>query len=116
MSLLSLFPVFSSNPRVLHSPLHSVGQTRAKTRRFVALSTHSNAKIIKTNRKSRYGRQLSMYDNSEEDIEEEAEEDEDDVEEDDWLVDDDVSFCFFIVLLLLVYSFRWLCLALLFQS
>ncbi|KAJ0102681.1 hypothetical protein Patl1_04011 [Pistacia atlantica] len=90
MSLLSLFPVFSSNPTILHSPLHTVAQTRTKTSRFVALSTHSNAKILKPNRKSRYGQQLSLYDDSEE--EEEEEEDGDDVEKDDWLVDDDDDF------------------------
>lgn len=105
MSLLSLYPVFSSNPTILHSPLHTVAQTRTKTRRFVALSTHANAKILKSNRKSRYGQQLSLYDDSEEDEEEEEEEEDgDNVEEDDWLVDDDVSFCFLIVMLFLVYS------------
>lgn len=86
MSVLCLHSVFSSPATTLHS--HSLAQTRPNTRRFVVLSTHSNAKILKTNRKSRYGQTLSLYDD---DSEEEGEEgdDDDEGEEDDWLADDD---------------------------
>lgn len=59
---------------------------RRSTSRFVALSTHSNPRILKSNRKSRYGQALSPYD-SEED---EHEGNEDDDSEEDWL--SDVSF------------------------
>lgn len=53
--------------------------------RFVVLSSHSNAKIVKSNRKSRYGQTLSPYD-----TDEDEEDDDDDLAEDDWLLD--VSF------------------------
>lgn len=58
---------------------------RRSTSRFVALSTHSNPRILKSNRKSRYGQTLSPYD-SEED---EHEGNEDDDSEEDWLSDDE---------------------------
>lgn len=89
MSVLCLHSVFSSPTTILHS--HSLVQTRPSTRRFVVLSTHSNAKILKSNRKSRYGQPLSLYDDDSEEEEEEEEDDDDDVAEDDWLADDDVS-------------------------
>lgn len=59
------------------------------SRRFVALSTHSNPRILKRNRKSRFGETLSPYDSDEEDSFEFDEEEDDDEDEDDWF--DDVS-------------------------
>ncbi|GLU23882.1 hypothetical protein SLE2022_398580 [Rubroshorea leprosula] len=68
---------------------------KKRTARFVVLSTHSNPKILKYNKKSPYGRTLSPY-NSDEDEEEEEEEEFDDDEEDDfplddWLMNDDFA-------------------------
>ncbi|KAK3199887.1 hypothetical protein Dsin_023302 [Dipteronia sinensis] len=85
MSVLSLYPVFTRTI-ILHSRLH----TRSNTRRFVVSSTHSNPKILKSNKKSRFGQPLSLYDDEEEaEAETEDDDDEDDVEEDDWLTADD---------------------------
>lgn len=89
MSVLCLHPVFSSPATTLHS--HSLVQTRPNTPRFVVLSTHSNAKILKTNRKSRYGQTLSLYDDDSEEEGEDDDDDDDEGKEDDWLADDDVS-------------------------
>lgn len=57
----------------------------------MALSTHSNPRILKPNRKSRFGETLSPYDSDEEDSFEfdEEEDDDEDEDEDDWF--DDVS-------------------------
>lgn len=82
MLVLSLYPVLTTPPPpLLQSLLHS----RVDTRRFVVFSTHSNPRILKSNKKSRFGQPLSLYDDSEE---EELEEEDDDVEEDD---DDDFA-------------------------
>ena len=51
----------------------------------VLLSTHSNPKILKSNKKSRYGQRITPYDTDDEE-EEEEEEDEDDMAGDDWLM------------------------------
>ncbi|KAL5731535.1 Transcription termination factor mterf9 [Ranunculus cassubicifolius] len=52
---------------------------RSSTSSFVALSTHSNPRILKTNRKSRHGQILSPYDTDDDDDEgDRAEEDDDD--------------------------------------
>ncbi|PON43286.1 Mitochodrial transcription termination factor [Parasponia andersonii] len=63
---------------------------RTRPCRFLVLfSTHSNPKILKSNRRSRYGQALSPYDSEEDD-----EGDEDgfgDVSEDDWLTDDEFA-------------------------
>lgn len=77
----------------LTSPLNPIGgggrvcaKPRTSSCRFVVLSTHSNPKILKSNRRSPYGQALSPYDTDEED-------DEDDVggsSDDDWLLN--VSF------------------------
>ena len=50
----------------------------------VLLSTHSNPKILKSNKKSRYGQRITSYDTDEE--EEEEEEDDNDMAGDDWLM------------------------------
>ncbi|XWS27768.1 hypothetical protein CRYUN_Cryun25bG0008800 [Craigia yunnanensis] len=55
----------------------------------VLLSTHSNPKILKSNKKSRYGQRITAYDTDEE--EEEEEDDKDDMAGDDWLMNDDFA-------------------------
>ncbi|KAF3453346.1 hypothetical protein FNV43_RR03786 [Rhamnella rubrinervis] len=62
---------------------------RTSTCRFVVLSTHSNPKILKSNRRSRYGQPLSPYDNDEDEDEEEG--DVGDASGDDWLLNDDFA-------------------------
>ncbi|KAH7544482.1 hypothetical protein JRO89_XS15G0173100 [Xanthoceras sorbifolium] len=87
MSVLSLHPVFTNLTATATTIVHSLVQTRTNTGRFVVLSTHSNPKIVKSNRKSQFKQPLSLYydtDEEEEDDEEEA--------EDDWLADDDDDF------------------------
>ncbi|XWS51780.1 hypothetical protein CRYUN_Cryun11dG0012300 [Craigia yunnanensis] len=54
----------------------------------VLLSTHSNPKILKSNKKSRYGQRITSYDTDEE---EEEEEDNNDMAGDDWLMNDDFA-------------------------
>ncbi|KAL5737487.1 hypothetical protein ACOSP7_030248 [Xanthoceras sorbifolium] len=86
MSVLSLHPVFT-NLTATTTILHSLVQTRTNTGRFVVLSTHSNPKIVKANRKSQFKQPLSLYYDTDE--EEEEDDDDDDVAEDNWLADDD---------------------------
>lgn len=56
---------------------------RTSSCRFVVLSTHSNPKILKSNRRSRYGQPLSPYDDQEDDAEAYHF---GDVSDDDWLL------------------------------
>lgn len=65
--------------------------------RFVVLSTHSNSRILKSNRRSRFGNVLSPFDSDEEkdaedDEDDDDDDDNDDVAENDWLPN--VSFCY----------------------
>ncbi|KAI4307904.1 hypothetical protein L6164_031031 [Bauhinia variegata] len=62
----------------------SLGKPVTSGRRFVVFAAHSNPKIIKTNKKSRFGQPLSPYDTDEET-------DDDDVLHDDWLPDDEFA-------------------------
>lgn len=55
-------------------------------------STHSNPKILKVNRKSRFGQSLSPYDGSDGEFDDDDEDEEEEDEADDWLDDDEVSF------------------------
>ncbi|EEF33364.1 transcription termination factor MTERF9, chloroplastic [Ricinus communis] len=58
--------------------------------KLVVLSTHSNAKILKSNRKSRFGQTLSPY--ASDDDEEEEEDDDDDNDSDkSWFSDDEFA-------------------------
>ncbi|KAM1857212.1 hypothetical protein ACFX14_007343 [Malus domestica] len=57
------------------------------SRRFVVLSTHSNPKILKSNRRSRYGQPLSPYDQDDDDEVPRVT----DVSDDDWLLNDDFA-------------------------
>lgn len=69
---------------------------RNGTCRFVVLSTHSNPRVLKSNRRSRFGSVLSPFDSDEEeeDVEDEDDEDDDDDDDvagDDWLSNDDFA-------------------------
>ncbi|KAM3011437.1 hypothetical protein FF2_030143 [Malus domestica] len=55
--------------------------------RFVVLSTHSNPKILKSNRRSRYGQPLTPYDQDDDDQVSRVT----DVSDDDWLLNDDFA-------------------------
>ncbi|CAL9018024.1 unnamed protein product [Prunus brigantina] len=55
--------------------------------RLVVLSTHSNPKILKSNRRSRYGQPLSPYDQDDDEEVSRAS----DVSDDDWLLNDDFA-------------------------
>ncbi|XP_045827323.1 transcription termination factor MTERF9, chloroplastic [Trifolium pratense] len=61
--------------------------------KFIVLSSHSNPKILKTNRKSIYGKTLSPYDSDEEndemDDEDDDEDEDDDDDDEDWFSDDE---------------------------
>jgi hypothetical protein len=70
---------------------------RNGTCRFVVLSTHSNPRVLKSNRRSRFGSVLSPFDSDEEeeDVEDEDDEDDDDVAGDDWLSNVSFSYSLF---------------------
>ncbi|KAE8693580.1 hypothetical protein F3Y22_tig00110809pilonHSYRG00248 [Hibiscus syriacus] len=56
------------------------------------LSTHSNPKILKSNKKSRFGQRITPYDtDEEEDVDEEFGEKDDGMVGDDWLMNDDFA-------------------------
>lgn len=83
----------ASSPSSLASTLskwHLVSKSRRGrgARKFVVLAAHSNPKILKTNRKSRFGQALSPYDS---DADDEALEDEDEDDDDDWLSDEEFA-------------------------
>nr|POF21321.1 transcription termination factor mterf9, chloroplastic [Quercus suber] len=68
--------------------------------RFVVLSTHSNSRILKSNRRSRFGNVLSPFDSDEEkaveddddgEDDDDDDDDDDDVAENDWLPNDDFA-------------------------
>lgn len=98
-SALQLFPhYFSSTKNTYQSQLygHSLSnvfsrgkfdEQRKGRSRFVVRSTHSNPKILKSNRRSRYGQTLSPYDSDEET----DGVGEDDDEDEDWFSDDDTK-------------------------
>ncbi|CAH1428600.1 unnamed protein product [Lactuca virosa] len=72
------FSYFESLKLYLHNGLNS--RRRKSSGRFAVSSSHSNPKILKSNRRSRFGQRLSPYDS---DNENEAIDDDDD----DWLSD-----------------------------
>ncbi|KAF3954241.1 hypothetical protein CMV_020390 [Castanea mollissima] len=63
--------------------------------RFVVLSTHSNSRILKSNRRSRFGNVLSPFDSDEEkdaeDDDDDDDDDDEDVAENDFLSNDDFA-------------------------
>ncbi|XP_072992960.1 transcription termination factor MTERF9, chloroplastic [Typha latifolia] len=78
----------NSTRHFLFSPLPSSSTRnhslcRSSFVRFAVFSSHSNQKLLKSNRRSRYGRRISPYDDDDEDDDEEEEEEE--------LSDDDLS-------------------------
>ncbi|XP_030546251.1 transcription termination factor MTERF9, chloroplastic isoform X2 [Rhodamnia argentea] len=103
-SICAFIPALRSqsgpSPELLRSrfPLHSlsrgteegVDRRSASSRRFVVLSTHSNPRILKVNRKSRHGRPLSPFDSDDDDESVEFDEDEDE-DEDDWSDEDEFA-------------------------
>jgi mTERF domain-containing protein len=70
---------------------HPFASSFFKPTKFTVRSSHSNPKILKTNRKSIYGKTISPYDSDEES---EEMDDDDDDDDDDWF-SDDVSFPIF---------------------
>ncbi|KAK8261065.1 hypothetical protein V6Z12_D13G161700 [Gossypium hirsutum] len=70
-------------------------EVRFKKGKFlVFLSTHSNPKILKSNKKSRFGQRITSYDTDEEQEEDEDEEfddNDDGMAGDDWLMNDDFA-------------------------
>ncbi|XP_061375679.1 transcription termination factor MTERF9, chloroplastic [Gastrolobium bilobum] len=90
-AILSLYPY---NPLLYcPTPPSSSGSSSCidgRGSKAVVLAAHSNPKILKTNRKSKYGQVLSPYDSDEEDegIEEEKEDDDDD---DGWLSNEEFA-------------------------
>ncbi|MBA0632534.1 hypothetical protein Godav_001254 [Gossypium davidsonii] len=70
-------------------------EVRFKKGKFlVFLSTHSNPKILKSNKKSRFGQRITPYDTDEEEEEDEDEEfddNDDGMAGDDWLMNDDFA-------------------------
>lgn len=68
---------------------------------LVKLAAHSNPRILKTNRKSRFGEALSLYDSDEDDEEmDDDDENDDDDEDDNWLSDVSSVISLFVVRIL----------------
>ncbi|KDP39241.1 hypothetical protein JCGZ_00998 [Jatropha curcas] len=95
----SLSSKFPSKPHLLLRALSGRSQVgemivdirrrRSRMDRIVVLSSHSNAKVLKFNRKSRYGQTLSHSDEEEE--EEEEDDDDDYFDKNDPLLDDEFA-------------------------
>ena len=68
---------------------------RNGTCQFVVLSTHSNPRILKSNRRSRFGSVLSPFDSDEEEDVEDEDDEDDDVAGDDWLSNVSFSYSLF---------------------
>ncbi|XP_068486267.1 transcription termination factor MTERF9, chloroplastic isoform X2 [Phaseolus vulgaris] len=99
---MSLYPykplLYFSTPLCFCSQFRNLerghlGSARLKS--LVKLAAHSNPNILKTNRRSKYGEALSLYDSDDEDEEmdeeEEDDEDDDDDDDDDWLSDEEFA-------------------------
>lgn len=82
----SFSSLFSNLGKCLLTSKPTPGRGR---RKLVVFAAHSNPKILKTNRKSRFGQALSPYDSDADDeaMEDEDEDDDDGVVLDDWLSD-----------------------------
>ncbi|MFS7963917.1 putative transcription regulator mTERF family [Helianthus anomalus] len=87
MALSSLYTPNSTlfPPHSLYIGFNSTTTRRTSCSRLPVSSSHSNPKILKSNRRSRFGQRLSPYDN---DNEHQAVDDDDDDDEYDWLSDD----------------------------
>ncbi|XP_014505346.1 transcription termination factor MTERF9, chloroplastic isoform X1 [Vigna radiata var. radiata] len=93
---VSLYPykplLYFSTPSCFQSQFRNLDRGHldsARLKGIVKLAAHSNPKILKTNRKSKYGEALSFYDSDEDD--EETDEEEDDEDDDDWLSDEEFA-------------------------
>ncbi|RDX79403.1 Transcription termination factor MTERF9, chloroplastic, partial [Mucuna pruriens] len=98
-AMMSLYPYnplqYFSSPSCFRSQILNLKRGHlgsARWKNLVKLAAHSNPKILKTNRKSRYGEALSLYDSDEDDEEiDDDDDDEEDEDEDDWLSDDEFA-------------------------
>ncbi|KAL8256396.1 hypothetical protein R6Q59_031463 [Mikania micrantha] len=89
-SVYSLFPnhpvlYFESLRIYLQNRLNSRRRSSSSCSRFAVSSSHSNPKILKSNRRSRFGQRLSPYDSDKENDDIHDDDDDDDF----WLFDDD---------------------------
>ncbi|XP_027331428.1 transcription termination factor MTERF9, chloroplastic [Abrus precatorius] len=91
-AIISLYPynpmLHITIPSCSTSPIRNLERFQLGSRRWknlVELAAHSNPKILKTNRRSRYGQAFSLYDSDEDD----EEMDDDDDEDDDVCLSDD---------------------------
>lgn len=94
-AILPLYPynplLYFSTPSSFRSQFWILERRRlgsASLKNLVKLAAHSNPRILKSNRKSKYGEALSLYDSDEDD--EELDDDDNEDDDDDWL--SDVSF------------------------
>lgn len=82
----------------------SSGGSLKRGKFLVLLSTHSNPKILKSNKKSRYGQTINPYDTEEDEEGEEDEEfdEDDDMAGDDWLMNVSFLYSHFFLLICLI--------------
>ncbi|KAG4961848.1 hypothetical protein AAZX31_14G015700 [Glycine max] len=97
--MAAVMPLYPYNPMLYFSTPSSfcsqfwilererLGSARLKN--LVKLAAHSNPRILKSNRKSKYGEALSLYDSDEDD--EELDDDDNEDDDDDWLSDEEFS-------------------------
>ncbi|XVF77278.1 hypothetical protein PTKIN_Ptkin14bG0030200 [Pterospermum kingtungense] len=90
MAALSLHNFYNFSSWNLSFALRNGGRLK-KGKFLVLLSTHSNPKILKSNKKSRHGQRITPYDSDEEKEDEEFDEDDYDLAADDWLMNDDFA-------------------------
>ncbi|KAL2316672.1 hypothetical protein Fmac_030548 [Flemingia macrophylla] len=84
--------LYFSNPSSFRSQFWNLERGSLRCARW-KIAAHSNPKILKTNRKSRYGEALSLYDSEEEDEETDDDDDDDDdgLDDGDWLSDEEFA-------------------------
>ncbi|KAK7299960.1 hypothetical protein RJT34_10791 [Clitoria ternatea] len=99
-TVISLYPynplLYFSAPSCSASPFWKLEKKHLGSGRFkslVELAAHSNPRILKSNRRSRFGEALSLYDSDEDDeeLEEQEDDDDDDDDDDDWLSDEEFA-------------------------
>ncbi|CAK9155557.1 unnamed protein product [Ilex paraguariensis] len=96
----SLFQSYGDSLSSSHSffqPRTLKRSSSTSTTRIFVISSHSNHKILKSNRRSRYGQTMSPYDSEDDDSVGIGDEEDEDDSEDDWL--SDVRSIFFISML-----------------
>ncbi|CAK9148850.1 unnamed protein product [Ilex paraguariensis] len=90
----SLFQSYGDSLSSSHSffqPRTLKRSSSTSTTRIFVISSHSNHKILKSNRRSRYGQTMSPYDSEDDDSVGIGDEEDEDDSEDDWLSDDDYA-------------------------